>query len=134
MIRPQDLVKRGKGTVKIDPLDMLHIIGTNTQFLTQIFPMDMIVIGEDKAQVESVISDTELIIKHEFKSTDEFGEYEYKCMPHVEQASVYQSVHDELNNGGCITIFPEGGSHDRVEMLPLKGKGFFLLFLVKTCF
>lgn len=126
MIRPQDLVKRGKGTIKIDCEDALHIIGTSTQFMMQLFPMDMILIGEDKAQVVKVISDTELMIKYEFKLIDELGgEYEYKCMPHVEQSSVYQSVHDELNKGGCITIFPEGGSHDRVEMLPLKGKFFF---------
>lgn len=121
VIRPQDLMKKGKGTIHIDPLDMLHVIGTNTQFTTHLFPMDMIMMGEDKAQVEKVISDTELMIKHEFKLLDG-GEHEYKCMPHVEQASVYQAVHDELNKGGCITIFPEGGSHDRMEMLPLKGK------------
>ena len=35
-------------------------------------------------------------------------------------AGVYQAVHNRLNAGGCIGIFPEGGSHDRAEMLPLK--------------
>lgn len=121
VIRPQDLVRKGKGTIHIDCNDMLHVIGTNTQFTTQLCPSDMILMGEDKAQVVEIISDTELMIKHEFKLLDG-GEHEYKCMPHVEQASVYQSVHDALNSGGCITIFPEGGSHDRMEMLPLKGK------------
>ncbi|KAG2195494.1 hypothetical protein INT47_012038, partial [Mucor saturninus] len=119
VIRPQDLVRKGKGTIHIDCNDMLHVIGTNTQFTTQLCPSDMILMGEDKAQVVEIISDTELMIKHEFKLLDG-GEHEYKCMPHVEQASVYQSVHDALNSGGCITIFPEGGSHDRMEMLPLK--------------
>lgn len=54
----------------------------------------------------------------------------YKCVPHIEQEAVYKSVHDELNNGGCITIFPEGGSHDRAEMLPFKGTRVHVVELV----
>lgn len=79
------------------------------------------------AEVVEIISDTELIIKKEFKElkalellTSNDGSA-YKCVPHVEQDSVYRCVHEELNNGQCITIFPEGGSHDRAELLPLKG-------------
>ncbi|CAO3591952.1 unnamed protein product [Absidia cylindrospora] len=34
--------------------------------------------------------------------------------------AVYRCVHDQLNQSKCITIFPEGGSHDRAELLPLK--------------
>jgi hypothetical protein len=107
------------------------VTGSNTEFRTQLFPKDTIVLvgphahGDDKAEVVEVISDTELLIKSPFKLLDELTSEQgslYKCMPHVEQATVYKSVHDELNQGGCITIFPEGGSHDRVEMLPLKGR------------
>lgn len=89
-------------------------------------------------EVVQVISDTEIIIKKEVKEakalallTSPEGSA-YKCIPHVEQDSVYKSVHDELNNNQCITIFPEGGSHDRAEMLPFKGTVklfFFALFV-----
>ncbi|KAL8964213.1 MAG: hypothetical protein Q9183_004613, partial [Haloplaca sp. 2 TL-2023] len=44
----------------------------------------------------------------------------YKTAPKVDQTDVYNAVFDRLNAGGCIGIFPEGGSHDRTELLPLK--------------
>lgn len=44
----------------------------------------------------------------------------YKLAPHIDQSKVYQSVFDTLKSGGCVGIFPEGGSHDRTELLPLK--------------
>ena len=45
----------------------------------------------------------------------------YKIAPKVDQTKVYDAVFDRLNDGGCVGIFPEGGSHDRTELLPLKG-------------
>ena len=33
---------------------------------------------------------------------------------------MYSSVYKKLSEGGCIGIFPEGGSHDRTDFLPLK--------------
>ncbi|KAK4200860.1 hypothetical protein QBC40DRAFT_67188 [Triangularia verruculosa] len=44
----------------------------------------------------------------------------YKIAPHVDQSKVFQAVFDRLGSGGCVGIFPEGGSHDRTELLPLK--------------
>ncbi|KAI1337037.1 hypothetical protein F5Y15DRAFT_408313 [Xylariaceae sp. FL0016] len=44
----------------------------------------------------------------------------YKLAPHIDQTDVYKAVFTRLRNGGCIGIFPEGGSHDRTELLPLK--------------
>ncbi|CEP11763.1 hypothetical protein [Parasitella parasitica] len=130
VIRPQDLAKPGSGRIQLlnRKTDPLRIIGIDTQFTIQLKPRDSIVLpkGCGVSEVDQVISDTEIIIKKEFKElkamemlTQSDGTA-YKCMPHVEQDSVYRCVHDELNNGRCITIFPEGGSHDRAEMLPLK--------------
>ena len=45
----------------------------------------------------------------------------YKTAPKVDQTKVYDAVFDRLDAGGCVCIFPEGGSHDRTELLPLKG-------------
>jgi len=77
--------------------------------------------------VVEIISDTELLIKKEFKElkalellTSADGS-KYKCMPHMDQTNVYRTVFERLNAGHCVGIFPEGGSHDRAEMLPLKG-------------
>ncbi|KAL8838236.1 MAG: hypothetical protein Q9176_005165 [Flavoplaca citrina] len=44
----------------------------------------------------------------------------YKTAPKVDQTEVYNAVFERLSAGGCIGIFPEGGSHDRTELLPLK--------------
>ena len=46
----------------------------------------------------------------------------FKVAPHVDQTQVYKSVFSKLASGGCLGIFPEGGSHDRTELLPLKGQ------------
>ena len=54
---------------------------------------------------------------------DEDLDYEgtkFSVAPHVDQSKVYEAVFQRLREGGCIGIFPEGGSHDRTELLPLK--------------
>jgi glycerol-3-phosphate O-acyltransferase/dihydroxyacetone phosphate acyltransferase len=45
----------------------------------------------------------------------------FEIAPKVDQTKVYDAVFEKLNSGGCVGIFPEGGSHDRTELLPLKG-------------
>ncbi|KAI9283454.1 hypothetical protein BC943DRAFT_280969, partial [Umbelopsis sp. AD052] len=130
VIRPQDLAKPGQGRIQLlnTKTDPLRITGIDTKFTTELQPKFSIVLPKNVAQMEvvQVLSDTEILIKKEVKEakalallTSPEGSA-YKCIPHVEQDSVYKVVHDELNNNQCITIFPEGGSHDRAEMLPLK--------------
>ncbi|EDP50502.1 hypothetical protein KXW98_001181 [Aspergillus fumigatus] len=50
----------------------------------------------------------------------DFQGSKFKVSPHVDQTAVYQAVFGRLNAGGCVGIFPEGGSHDRPNLLPLK--------------
>jgi glycerol-3-phosphate O-acyltransferase/dihydroxyacetone phosphate acyltransferase len=50
----------------------------------------------------------------------EFKGSKFKVAPHVDQSAVYDAVFARLHSGGCIGIFPEGGSHDRPDLLPLK--------------
>lgn len=57
------------------------------------------------------------------------GEFEgtaFKTAPKVDQTKVYDAVFERLDAGGCVGIFPEGGSHDRTELLPLKGINYAL--------
>lgn len=51
----------------------------------------------------------------------EFSGTIFKVAPKVDQTVVYDAVFEKLHEGGCVGIFPEGGSHDRTELLPLKG-------------
>lgn len=46
----------------------------------------------------------------------------FKVAPKLDQTQVYDAVHTVLHRGGTIAIFPEGGSHDRTDLLPLKGR------------
>lgn len=56
------------------------------------------------------------------KAQQAFEGTSYKIAPKVDQTQVYNAVFDRIAAGGCIGIFPEGGSHDRTELLPLKGR------------
>lgn len=46
----------------------------------------------------------------------------FQVAPKLDQTEVYDAVHAVLHNGGSMGIFPEGGSHDRTDLLPLKGE------------
>ncbi|KAL4808345.1 hypothetical protein BDV18DRAFT_151379 [Aspergillus unguis] len=50
----------------------------------------------------------------------DFKGSKFKAAPHVDQTAVYSAVFGRLLAGGCVGIFPEGGSHDRTDLLPLK--------------
>ena len=41
-------------------------------------------------------------------------------MPHLDHSKFYSSVFQRLSENQAIGIFPEGGSHDRTDLLPLK--------------
>lgn len=49
-----------------------------------------------------------------------FAGSSFKTAPKVDQSKVYDAVFQRFDAGGCVCIFPEGGSHDRTELLPLK--------------
>ena len=53
--------------------------------------------------------------------TRNYDGIKYKMAPKVDQTKVYDEVFKRLEANGCVAIFPEGGSHDRTELLPLKG-------------
>ncbi|OCH95524.1 glycerol-3-phosphate O-acyltransferase [Obba rivulosa] len=139
--RAVDDAKPGTGRVTISEEDPCRVIGHGTRFLSEFTPKMQIMlpktVGALVAEVVEVISDTELSIKKEFggdsgKGTARIREkvkelqaegqtgLEYKRLPHIDQADMYQYVYRCLTEGGTIGIFPEGGSHDRTDLLPLK--------------
>lgn len=116
------------------------IQGHGTQFTKQLVVKGQIVLpkstGHAAAEVVEVISDTELKIKKEFKDQKcidalkgkvnekekqaESPGCKYSCLPFVDQTEMYASVYESLAKGGSLGIFPEGGSHDRTDLLPLR--------------
>lgn len=69
-------------------------------------------------EAEAIDADMEKQIQ---KGRDSEGT-SFKVAPKVDQGQVYDKVFDALSHDGCVGIFPEGGSHDRTELLPLKGE------------
>lgn len=94
------------------------------------------------AEIDEIVSETEIKLKKPFKgdvalkqltgkaldgdadtangNTEKFDGVNFSVAPHIDQSAVYNDVFKHLQHGGCIGIFPEGGSHDRTELLPLK--------------
>jgi glycerol-3-phosphate O-acyltransferase/dihydroxyacetone phosphate acyltransferase len=67
--------------------------------------------------VTEVVSDTEATTKDPLAT---FSGEAFVVTPKLDQAEVFDAVEDGLAAGRCVGIFPEGGSHDRTDFLPLK--------------
>lgn len=129
MARAADNAKAGIGLVSISPDDPCLVIGHGTKFTAEFSPKMQIMLPKTVntavAEVDEVISDTEMRIKREFggesgKTTNRIREkiselqaegkdgLEFKTLPWVDQQQMYQHVYQCLKDGGCIGIFPEG--------------------------
>ncbi|KAJ1945775.1 Glycerol-3-phosphate/dihydroxyacetone phosphate acyltransferase, partial [Kickxella alabastrina] len=128
--RQQDLAKPGSGKIKLEDryASPTLISGINTQFTRELKVGMKIALPKSagQARVDEILSDTQLRVDKEMKDlaaiealTHSEGTA-YKVIPHVNQDEMFNAVYASLNRGECIGIFPEGGSHDRTEMLPLK--------------
>ncbi|KAF7304861.1 Glycerol-3-phosphate o-acyltransferase [Mycena kentingensis (nom. inval.)] len=132
--RAVDSAKNGTGRITLAD-DPCLVRGSGTKFLSQLKPRMQILmsksLGSLSAEVVEVISDTEVRVKKEFggpKGTARLRErvaatqngLEFKVVPFLDQSDMYRSVYEALSRGGSIGIFPEGGSHDRTDLLPFK--------------
>ena len=126
--RAQDNLKPAIGKITIDPENPLRIIGHNTKFTEDFKPKGLLGLPKSLgvAEILSIESDTSLTIRKEFKlnkpevSSLLAKSTIYKYAPKVDQSQVYEHVFEHLYNDGSIGIFPEGGSHDRPDLLPIK--------------
>jgi glycerol-3-phosphate O-acyltransferase/dihydroxyacetone phosphate acyltransferase len=70
-----------------------------------------------------------LLIKED---CDLFSEpLEFDIYPKLNQEMVYSKAVEVLGNRSALGIFPEGGSHDKTELLPLKAGACIFLWSVK---
>eukprot|EP00928_Gymnodinium_smaydae_P008015 TRINITY_DN12879_c0_g4_i2.p1 TRINITY_DN12879_c0_g4~~TRINITY_DN12879_c0_g4_i2.p1 ORF type:complete len:760 (+),score=124.35 TRINITY_DN12879_c0_g4_i2:229-2280(+) len=118
--RPQDSAFSGSGRVVADGTKTLR--GRATNFLKQVEVGAQLSFGGKTFKVKGITSDVELTLDTEAGPTggeDDAGE-SYKVLPKVDQSGMYHSVFESLRQGKCLGIFPEGGSHDRTDLLPLK--------------
>ncbi|ORX53972.1 hypothetical protein DM01DRAFT_266312 [Hesseltinella vesiculosa] len=131
VVRPQDLTFQIKGTLILgEEPDIL--VGQDTTFTQQVGPRDLLALSKtSKVEVLEVISDTKLRLKAPIDQEAQdllTAPVTAKVTPHIDQSTLYTKVHERLDEGGCIVIFPEGGSHDQSQLLPLKA-GFAIMAL-----
>ncbi|CAN3356550.1 glycerol-3-phosphate O-acyltransferase 1 [Diutina catenulata] len=127
VVRPQDNLRPATGKITIDPVDPLVVRGHGTKFTEECMERGLVALPQSlgSTEVSEIISDTELRIRKEFKSGDKVATLlskgtKFKVADRVDQKQVYNTVFQHLAHGHCIGIFPEGGSHDRTSLLPLK--------------
>ncbi|KAH9063466.1 glycerol-3-phosphate O-acyltransferase [Lactarius vividus] len=139
--RAADDAKPGTGKIRLASDDPFVVLGEGTKFLSEFTPKMQVMlprsVGSPVAEVTQVISDTELKIKREFggesgKVTNRIKEkldelkaqgingMEFKRLPFIDQQETFRHVYQRLTDGACVGIFPEGGSHDRTDLLPFK--------------
>lgn len=128
VVRAQDNLKLANGKITVDSENARRIIGHGTSFTKDCSPKGLIGLPKSMgtAEIQYIESDTVLIIRKEFKMAKTevknalLKGTSYKYADKVDQSQVYHHVFEHLAHNQCIGIFPEGGSHDRTDLLPLK--------------
>ncbi|VEU19419.1 DEKNAAC100852 [Brettanomyces naardenensis] len=126
--RAQDLMTSKEGEIKYKnyPEDEITIIGKGTHFKKDCEVKGLVGLahGLGNMKVGEIISDTELKLAAPIKKAaaikviQEFTPY--KSAPRINNHKLFDIVFDRLHDGDLIAIAPEGGSHDRTDLLPLK--------------
>ncbi|KAI3004935.1 hypothetical protein CAN33_0027100 [Aspergillus niger] len=137
VVRSMDHVKPAKGEIYLpDPdNDPTSVRGRGTDFTSDQFMVGGAIIlprvgktSPEQQAIEEILGPEEIRLRKPFKKFEkDHPLYEplrkgtpFKAAPHIDQSKMFASVYSELVAGGCIGIFPEGGSHDRPSLLPLK--------------
>lgn len=137
--RAQDSAKKGTGTVTINADEIasidessadsvLEVNGKSTKFSSEMKAGDKIRLPGTAVgiKIASISSDNSMTLKVEegikelLSSKASCADTTFDILPRIDQADVYKHVLEKMSSGGTIGIFPEGGSHDRTELLPLK--------------
>jgi len=116
VVRPQDIVKQGTGLITYDS-NSGKITGSGTMFSSEVKAGDVLNPEGFNVVVKSVESDKVIVPA---KPCEGLKDMQFKIQPKIDQSEIYESVQRELRTGRCVGIFPEGGSHDRTTLLPLK--------------
>ncbi|KAI0465434.1 hypothetical protein LJB42_000667 [Komagataella kurtzmanii] len=126
--RAQDGLKPASGTIHYADFekDPCLIEGTDTKFTQECDAKGLIGLPRSGGfgKIAEVLSDTLLRLHKPFSSDRAIkiikGSTTYKTAPKIDNSMVFKHVFDHLHSGGILGIFPEGGSHDRTELLPLQ--------------
>jgi glycerol-3-phosphate O-acyltransferase/dihydroxyacetone phosphate acyltransferase len=135
--RAQDDAKAGKGRIEfVSPPEAaaaaatdreVEVKGTDTAFTRELAVGDKIrPPGTASAlKVKRIDGDDVLVVEAgnlpaDFAFPAEGVSVTYDILKHTPLHVVFGRVLERLSAGGAVGIFPEGGSHDRTDLLPLK--------------
>lgn len=137
--RAADNAKDGTGSIFLLEQDLTIIHGSQTCFTNELSPRMQLMLSKQfgfaTVEVVEVINNVQLRVKKAFTSKasdvlrdegmkitsgNDTAGLTFKVLPYIDQTRMYSRVYEKLKNGGCLGIFPEGGSHDRTDLLPLK--------------
>ncbi|KAI4803539.1 hypothetical protein E4T44_10115 [Aureobasidium sp. EXF-8845] len=144
--RAMDHVKPGQGYIYLpDPEDDPTLIrGMGTNFLNGQYMHGGSIImpkrpgskaAPESQYIEEILGPREFRLREAFRTEDAILQLtgqskapdgskvkgtKFKIAPHIDQNRMFDAVYRELSKGACVGIFPEGGSHDRSDLLPLK--------------
>ncbi|UKK00156.2 glycerol-3-phosphate acyltransferase [Theileria orientalis] len=118
--RPDDFKYTGVGKIHWKKGTNL-INGKDTKFTLDLNVGDKLQFELDKKSIVEIISDTQLKLEStlDVDCPDRNG-IRFSVIPKMDQSETYEQVSASLKSGNSIVIFPEGGSHDRTNLLPLK--------------
>ncbi|KAF8820664.1 glycerol-3-phosphate-acyltransferase, partial [Cardiosporidium cionae] len=101
--------------------------GLHTRFKIDLQPSDKLLFSKENLDkhvftIQSVITDYELLVDKplDFPCKEPQKGIHFKVLPKIDQSLVYDAVSENLKAGNTVGIFPEGSSHDRTTLLPLK--------------
>jgi glycerol-3-phosphate O-acyltransferase / dihydroxyacetone phosphate acyltransferase len=133
--RAQDSAVRGVGTVTFtkqadfETSKKMTVSGLETTFVSSLSPKDKIrPIGTAAgAKVVEITNDNTVVVDASGVPDADLGNVygkkepnNYDILKYVDLKVTFERVLDRLATGGVVGIFPEGGSHDRTDLLPLK--------------
>ncbi|KAF1793897.1 Phospholipid/glycerol acyltransferase [Phytophthora cactorum] len=147
VVRPQDSVASGVGKIKLASEEAVTpassssggassgkpqwlVQGDSTSFTKQVTPGDQIRFqgksvkdSGSPVKIVQVLDDSQLLLNAPLKDGEGNLVLEsapFDILKRVDQSVTFAKVYTHLKRGNCIGIFPEGGSHDRTDLLPLK--------------
>lgn len=127
VVRAQDNLLKATGKIYVDFAHPLVVNGVGTKFTSECMVKGLLALPQllGATEIVEILSDTKLMVRKEFKKLTKTEELlskgtSFKVADKVDQKQVYNTVFEHLSHGHCIGIFPEGGSHDRPSLLPLK--------------
>jgi len=120
VVRAQDTAKRASGQIRINGT---RVEGLGTEFTKSVAEKYKLRIAglAEEMRVTEVIDDHTAVLKEEPSEASQKSDFSaFDIITYIDQKDSFKKVWEAFQEGTCLGIFPEGGSHDRTDLLPLK--------------